>query len=131
MSALYSISGVTIPGKRLGTQLGFPTANLRYDPRPDLPPDGVYVATAEIEGRRYVAILNQGHHPTVPEGQPTIETHLLGYSGGDLYDRQLTLHYQQFLRPESRFPSLEALREQLKRDTRSALDWEARSKEKP
>lgn len=123
----FTISGQTVRGKRLGTELGFPTANLRYPPVPLLPPNGVYVALAQIDGLRYVAILNQGHHPTAPEGQPTIETHLLGYAGGDLYGKQLTLTYLAWLRPERRFPSLEALKCQLAEDVAGAADWAVRN----
>lgn len=121
----FRISGQTVRGKRLGTELGFPTANLRYPRAPSLPPNGVYVALAEVGGMRYIAILNQGHHPTAPEGQPTIETHLLGFAGGDLYGRQLTLTYLAWLRPERRFPSLDALKAQLGADVAAASAWAA------
>ena len=122
----FTISGETVHGKRLGTELGYPTANLQYPPVPALPPNGVYVALAQVDGQRYVAILNQGHHPTVPEGQPTIETHMLGYAGGDLYHRHLTLTYLRYLRPERRFATLEALQHQLAEDVTEAADWALR-----
>ena len=119
----FTISGVTVPGKRLGSELGFPTANLAYPPGTDLPLDGVYVAEARAGGRRYLAILNQGRHPTAPEGRATIESHLLGYAGGDLYGQALTLCYLHYLRPEKRFPTLAALQAQLAADERDALAW--------
>ena len=95
----FRLEGVTVRGKRLGTRLGYPTANLKYPPTETLPADGVYVALAEVDGRRYPAVLNQGRHPTAPEGNPTVETHLLGYPGGDLYGKPLTLTYLHNLRP--------------------------------
>ncbi|NLI21042.1 MAG: hypothetical protein GX418_05780 [Clostridiales bacterium] len=119
----FTIAGATVRGKRLGTELGFPTANLDYPPGSVLPPNGVYVAQATVEGRRYAAILNQGRHPTAPEGRATIETHLLDYAGGDLYGRHLTLCYLHYLRPERRFASLEALKAQLCADEADALLW--------
>jgi len=119
----FTVSGVTVRGKRLGTRLGFPTANLSYPPVEHLPPNGVYVALAQIDGQRYTAILNQGHHPTVPEGQPTIETHLLDFAGGELYGRRLTLTYLAYLRPEKRFATLEALKAQLAEDRAQARRW--------
>ena len=109
----FSVSGVTVRGKRLGSALGFPTANLDYPPTVQLPPNGVYIALADIDHRCYIAILNQGHHPTAPEGQPTVETHMLGYVGGDLYGKQLKLTYLRYLRPEKRFATLAALKAQL------------------
>ncbi|MCE5343992.1 MAG: riboflavin kinase, partial [Eubacteriales bacterium] len=106
-----------------GTELGFPTANLAYPPGAELPENGVYVAQAAVDGRTYVAILNQGSHPTVPEGRATIETHLLGYEGGELYGKNLTLTYLAYLRPERRFENLAALKAQLAADEADALRW--------
>lgn len=123
----FAISGVTVHGKRLGTELGFPTANLTYPPHTVLPDNGVYIALAEVQGRRYTAILNQGHHPTAPEGCPTIETHLLDYAGGDLYGKQLTLTYLRYLRPETRFATLCALQAQLAADVAEARRWSRRN----
>ncbi len=123
---LFSITGQTLRGKHLGTRLGFPTANLDYEAAPGaLPPDGVYIATAQLagEGRLYAAVLNQGKHPTAPEGRPTVEVHLLDYPGGDLYDKTLHLRYQQFVRPEKKFPTLTALQAQLAQDKRTAQAW--------
>lgn len=118
----FTLSGTVEPGKRLGRQLGFPTANVRYDPQSGVwPPDGVYAGTAETGGRVYLTILNQGRHPTAPEGEPTVEAHLLGYEGGALYGTRITLRYLRFLRPERTFSSLEELRRQLERDREAAL----------
>jgi len=119
----FTLRGRTVRGKRLGTELGFPTANLDYPPGEGLPPNGVYVAYATVDGQRYVAVLNQGRHPTAPDGNPTVETHLLGYGGGDLYGRELTLTYLRYLRPEYRFATLAALKKQLRADAREALRW--------
>ena len=116
----FTLAGRTVCGKRLGTRLGFPTANLAYPPGTALPPNGVYVARAVIEGQSYTAILNQGHHPTAPGGSPTVETHLLGYTGGDLYGKDLTLTYLRYLRPERRFATLDALKAQLAADAAEA-----------
>ena len=88
-------------------------------------PEGVYVGVAQLDGesRGYVCIINQGRHPTVPEGIATVEAHLLGHAHRDLYGLELTLAYCLYLRPEQTFPSLEALREQLDRDRLSAVRW--------
>ena len=128
--SLFTLCGQAAEGKRLGSRLGFPTANLAYDAAAhSWPADGVYIATARIgeESREYTAILNQGKHPTAPEGAPTVEAHLLGYLGGALYGKALTLTYQVFLRPEKRFASLDALKEQLQKDLLTAADWERKN----
>ena len=108
VSLPFTVSGEVTRGKQLGTQLGFPTANLRYDMRPGLwPDDGVYVGAALVKGTLYLCVLNQGRHPTAPEGIPTVEAHLLDYSGGALYGEKIVLEYLHYLRPETAFSSLE------------------------
>ena len=119
------IDGIVEVGKQLGRRLGFPTANIRPDePRLELPKNGVYVAAFWIDrtGPAYVCMLNQGSHPTAPEGPPTIEAHLLGFDG-DLYGRPARVEYLHFLRPERRFGSLGELVSQLKQDRNAVRDW--------
>lgn len=127
MSGLpFRLEGRVVPGKQLGTRLGFPTANIAYDPRErDWPPEGVYVGVAQVEGetRSYAAVLNQGKHPTAPGGMPTVEAHLLGHPPEALYEKKLTLSYRAYLREEMHFPSLDELKTQLSRDCMSALEW--------
>ena len=122
----FELTGCVIEGKRLGSRLGFPTANLLYDPSVhEWPREGVYVGIASVEGEShsYVAILNQGRHPTAPGGVPTVEAHLLGHPDHALYGKRIHLRYRMFLRGEQRFASLEALKAQLSRDRHSAVLW--------
>lgn len=110
------VRGAIVHGKRLGRTMGFPTANLR----PDAPPEaenGVYVGEIRVEG--YAAplpcMVNQGRHPTVPDGPSTIEAHILDFAD-DIYGLRAEIVYRKFLRPERRFPSVDALKAQLERD---------------
>lgn len=112
------ISGIIVHGKQLGRTIGFPTANLQPDaPAAVTADNGVYVARIAIEGypEPLKCMLNQGSHPTAPEGAPTIEAHILDF-GDDIYGRRAEVEYLVFLRPERKFPSLDALKEQLKAD---------------
>lgn len=112
------IKGTIVHGKQLGRTIGFPTANLQPD-HPDAvtAENGVYVALICVEGypEPMQCMLNQGSHPTAPEGAPTIEAHILDF-GDDIYDRCAEVEYLHFLRPERKFPSLDALKDQLKTD---------------
>lgn len=123
----FELSGQVVPGKQLGSKLGFPTANIAYDPAErSWPREGVYVGLARLDGeeeKAYVTILNQGRHPTAPGGMPTVEAHLLGYPARPLYGCKLHLRYLAYLRPETTFPSLDALRQQLESDKALALAW--------
>ena len=119
------MTGTVEHGKQLGRRLGFPTANLSVDGQV-ASENGVYAAAIWLEEEALPrrCMVNQGVHPTAPEGKPTVEAHLLDYAG-DLYGRRVRLEYLHFLRPECRFDGLEALRAQLARDlaaTREYLD---------
>jgi len=116
----HALSGQVIRGDGLGRQLGFPTANLDVEGLV-LPPAGVYAAHARVNDRRYMAVLNIGHRPTLnrPDLHLRVEAHLLDFSE-DLYGRQLEVVPQMKLRDERRFPSLEALRDQISKDIAAA-----------
>lgn len=110
----YSLSGTVMRGQQLGREIGFPTANLDLPPDKFLPRYGVYAASVETMGwPRLQGAMNLGCRPTVDEGKtPIIEVHLLDWSG-DLYDRPLTVYLEKFIRPEQKFASLDALKEQI------------------
>ena len=71
--------------------------------------------------RRYSGVCNVGTRPTVGGRERTVETWLEGFEG-DLYGRELTLEFRRFLRPEQKFPDLEALRRQVELDKDNALE---------
>jgi len=112
------LTGQVVLGKQLGRTIGFPTANLDIKNREAYPP-GVYAGTCRVDGTEYRVIINIGKHPTVPEGAPTVEAHLIGYSG-DLYGRRIGVLLIEYLRGETRFASIDALKEQLHRDMETA-----------
>lgn len=104
----------------MGRRLGFPTANLALPKEACGLPFGVYLCTLTLEdGRSLKGILNQGHHPTLPDGIPTVEVHLLAFDG-NLYGEVVTVCYLDFVRPEQRLDSPEALRERVLADIAQA-----------
>jgi len=115
----YRVSGQVERGKGLGRTLGFPTANLSLPKGKALPPFGVYAARVRIEGDTHPAVLNIGVHPTVPEGAPTIEIHVLD-AAPDLYGKRVEAALEAWLRPERKFDGVEALRAQIGRDVGEA-----------
>ncbi|HXH24479.1 MAG TPA: riboflavin kinase, partial [Vicinamibacterales bacterium] len=76
------------------------TANLRTE-NELIPPHGVYATTATVDGVVHAGITNIGVRPTFGDSEPTIETHLLRFSG-DLYGRRIRLGFVQRLRDERR-----------------------------
>ena len=113
------LSGTVVPGFHIaGKELGAPTANLELE-YGVLPPDGVYAGSAEVGGRRFPAVMNIGFSPTYGGNERRIEVHLPGFSG-DLYGSSLTVELLGFLRPERKFDSPGALREQIVLDISGA-----------
>lgn len=117
------LTGVVERGAGRGAALGFPTANLRFQPDILVPAFGVYRAQAEVDGRRYAACVNIGVHPTLGAlAQPVAEANLIGFAE-DLYGKELRLWLQARLRGERRFESVDALRAQVLADRRSVEEY--------
>ncbi len=115
----YSVFGTVVEGRRLGRQLGFPTANVDVE-NEQLPPLGVYVVEARIDAQWLPAVANLGRRPTVAENaEPSLEVHLLDWTG-DLYGQDLEVRFTRLLRNEMKFGSLEELKAQIGRDIEAA-----------
>jgi riboflavin kinase/FMN adenylyltransferase len=115
----YRISGVVETGAARGRQLGFPTANIRPDPKRALPADGVYAAIVPLDGIEHRAVANLGYRPTFKEGERLLEVHLLDVAA-DLYGQHLDVDFVDRLRDVKRFESIDALRAQIGRDADAA-----------
>ncbi len=108
------IEGVVESGRRLGRELGFPTANLAVSE--DLPlTDGVYRSRVELDDRWYDAMSNLGCNPSVGGSERRLETHVFDLSES-LYGRRLRVELVEKIRDERRFATVEELREQIVRD---------------
>ena len=112
----YALYGVVVAGNRLGRTLGFPTANMQlYEPLKLIPRDGVYAVEVEVLEKKYRGMCNIGLRPTVDGKVRTIETHILDFDE-DIYGLPMRLHFLRRIRDERKFPSLNALKEQLLQD---------------
>lgn len=114
------IRGEVVEGRRLGRELGFPTANIRVDERLDAE-DGVYRSLVNVSGRSFKAMSNLGHNPSVGGCARRLETHLFDFEGS-LYGMRLEVVLLEKIRDEIRFESVAALREQIARDKARILD---------
>ena len=104
-------------GYRLGTKMGTPTINMRFQDGVLVPRYGVYAARAILDdGSEHMAVTNVGVRPTVSgEDRVSVESFILDYSG-NLYDRQVRIEFFRFIRPEMKFPSVDALKAQILKD---------------
>lgn len=139
----YTLTGLVIAGQQLGRTIGFPTANIQLPPEKFLPRQGVYAVQVSGEEDEQIisllplasrlspltckGVMNIGSRPTVNGTHPSVEVHLLDWSG-DLYGKTLTVQLEKFLRTEQKFASLEALKAQIQADcaiARSVLTLES------
>lgn len=115
----FSIYGEVIHGKGLGKKLGFPTANMALPGGPLLPL-GVYSVSVIYENALFKGVANLGVAPTIPSNDPTpiLEVHLIDTlpEGQSYYGKTMNVQFNKFLRPEEKFPSLEALKRQIEHD---------------
>lgn len=116
----YSLTGVVEHGNGIGTQIGFPTANIHIQSDKLLPMSGVYAVLANVNGIEYKALANIGTNPTVGNDYLSLEIHLLDFCG-NLYDKQLTISFLSFLRKERKFDSLVELQSQIAEDVNGIL----------
>ena len=115
----YRMAGRVRLGKKLGRQLGFPTANLALH-RKVVPLWGIFAVRASGAGLvNHPAVASLGTRPTVDGTDPLLEVHLFDWDGS-LYGRYLDVDFVERLRDEQKFESLDALVAQMHRDAAAA-----------
>lgn len=116
----YSLFGVVENGRRLGRELGFPTANIPLNAEQVLP-NGVYAVGVDLEGEYIEGVANLGTRPTVDKekSMPMLEVHLFNFER-DIYGRRLEVFFKSHIRDERAFESVDALRDQIGRDVEVA-----------
>jgi len=112
----FMLTGEVVKGQNLGTQIGFPTANINIKESYKLIPKvGVYVVQSTIDDKRYFGMMNIGNRPTVEGKHQTIEVNLFDFNA-DLYGQTIQIELLKFLRGEQKFDSIDDLKLQLKKD---------------
>ncbi|KGG12018.1 MULTISPECIES: bifunctional riboflavin kinase/FAD synthetase [Prochlorococcus] len=118
----YNFRGLVIPGKGLGSKLGWPTANLRVDGRKLLPDIGVYAAWAKESDKdiTFPAVMNLGPQPTIDPNAPSaVEVHLIGQEI-NLEGKELVVEPIERIRKQIKFKDLESLSKQITHDAKQA-----------
>ncbi len=111
----FALRGTVESGRQVGRKLGFPTANIRTEPRQLVPGRGVYAVEATIANTMYAGVCNIGTRPTFEAGELTVEVHLSGFEG-NVYGKRLDVVFCRRLRDEMTFETPEHLVEQIRRD---------------
>ncbi len=116
----YFVKSKVVEGKRLGSKLGFPTANQVVHPQKILPQYGVYATRASFNGEKYMGVTSVGVRPTFENTtRPNIETLLLDFDD-NIYHENLTVEFIEHLRAEIKFERVEDLIAQIEQDKREA-----------
>lgn len=116
-----SFEGLVVEGKKMGRTLGFPTANLEVKNINLFNQlEGVYAVWVEVDNTKYKGMLNIGKRPSFEKFPPSIEVHILDFKQ-NIYGKKIKIILVNKLRNEKKFPSKEALIEQLNLDKKNLL----------
>jgi riboflavin kinase/FMN adenylyltransferase len=118
----YFIQGTIVGGRKIGREIGYPTANVSTSyTNKLLPGDGVYVVKVKFNGSEFGGMANIGRRPTVnTTGEPrTVEVHIFDFNA-TVYGQEVSLSFLHRLRDEMKFSSVGELKLQLDRDRDSA-----------
>ncbi|MFN4146901.1 MAG: bifunctional riboflavin kinase/FAD synthetase [Runella sp.] len=109
LGRFYSFSGVVVKGRQLGRTIGFPTANVHVSESYKLiPADGVYAVRVHIRNQLYGGVMSIGFRPTVNGVGRTQEVYIFDFKE-DIYGEKLKVECVEYLRPELKYDSLDAL----------------------
>ncbi len=116
----YHIHGEVQRGKqRGGSEIGFPTANLKLSEEDLCPKKGVYVTQVLYDDKMYGSVTNIGYNPTFGENELVVETHIFDFNK-DIYGHPIRLNLLCHLRGEVKFNSIEELSTQIQKDIATA-----------
>lgn len=119
----YTLSGMVVQSNKIGTSLGFPTANIIPSDRFKLTPaDGVYAVKVRVSGNEYGGMMNIGVKPTLNiQNKRTLEVNIFDF-GQNIYDQNITVVFKSKIREEKKFANLDELKQQLEADKMKSLD---------
>ena len=117
----FFFKGVVVEGEKLGRQLGYPTANLKYTDYDKIHVgEGVYAVYAEISGSIKKGMMSIGNRPTFNDTGEKVEVNLFDFNN-DLYGQTVKVIAKKFLRGQEKYNSLEALKAQIDLDKIASL----------
>jgi riboflavin kinase / FMN adenylyltransferase len=114
----WAVKGKVIKGEKRGRKIGFPTCNVRLN-NYIVPRLGVYAV--RVKGLKFYkkGIANIGFRPTFNGKNLLLETNIFGINK-NLYNKEISISFRKFIRPEKKFKDLEHLKKQIKIDIKKA-----------
>jgi len=116
----YPAAGTVRRGIGLGKKIGYPTANLEYNPRKLLPKDGVYSCRVEIDERSYHGMMFIGKNHFNPDLEKSFEVNIFDFDR-DIYDKEIFCYPEIYIRENRKYDDPSQLVEQLKLDKQKVL----------
>jgi riboflavin kinase/FMN adenylyltransferase len=129
LSYNYTISGKIVEGFKVGRTIGFPTANIQlWETYKVIPAFGVYAVYVHVDDKRYDGMLYIGRRPTLHNGDNiSVEVNLFDFEG-NLYNKDLTAEFLEFMRHDEKFSDIDTLKEQIRADKDNVIKYIERYK---
>ena len=118
----HHVSGEVVKGKRLGNEIGFPTANLKISANMTLIKPGVYVTKTSVRDTVYYSVSNVGYNPTFDQKMFNLETYILDFDK-DIYGEIITIEFYTRIRDELKMSSIDQLVEYIKNDVNVTREY--------
>lgn len=117
----FSISGIVIHGLKNGRKINYPTANINYPINKFKLNSGVYKTITIVNNKEYPSMTNIGTHPTISSlNEDIIESHIFDFNE-EIYGKEISIIFKQFIRKQKKFDSLDELKSQLNLDKKIAI----------
>ena len=114
----YFMEGNIVEGKKLGRELGYPTANLNFSKEIVMPKDGIYKTISVLGNKSYSSITSIGNNPTFNEELKTVETYIIDFNK-NIYNQKLKIVFIDFIREQIKFDNEEDLVIQMNKDLKN------------
>lgn len=116
----YRMRGIVVHGDARGRELGYPTANLAWEPGAVVPADGVYGGWVVHRGEAMPAAISVGTNPQFDGQERRVESFVMDRDDLSLYGDRIGVDFAVRLRGQETFPTLEAFLAQMARDVEAA-----------
>lgn len=117
----YFFEGIVIQGDKMGRKLGYPTANLKYTNEDKIHlGEGVYAVYVKVKGEEKKGMMSIGTRPTFNDTSEKVEVNIFDFDG-DIYSAVISVRVKQYLRPQEKYDTVEALIAQIDKDKEESL----------
>ena len=117
----FFMEGNIVEGKKLGRELGYPTANLDFSKEIIIPKDGIYKTISVLGDKSYNSITSIGNNPTFNEKLKTVETYIIDFNK-NIYNQKLKIVFIDFIREQIKFDNEKDLVNQMNKDLKIMKD---------